>query len=496
MEISSYTQAIKLARSGNESGFEYLYESTYQNKYYLALQYMKNEESAKDVLQEAYIKAFSKLDKLDDPEAFSSWLGVIVANTAKNVLKKKSPMLFSDLSKQDEEEYPEDQIQDELIQNQPELSYTQKEMQSLVRELIDSLSEEQRICILMFHLEGASIRQIASALECSENTVKSRLNYGRKNLKGKVEELQKKGYKLYSAAPITLLLYLLRVQEADFSTSSLVRTAGEEIFKKVVQSKELSQLITPSTAKGFAKKSINPVTQTAKHSILYSTAIKVVAAVLGVCVVGGAAIFVLFQRSADPTPQQPQQEVSTVQPSESTPSQNQEPSDGQTLKEIYTQVLQAVANQEPGYEFSDMSAPIEKYDYFLYDVNQDGIEELIVGAFFSERTSTYHHFRVFGCEEQDTGYQLKPFSGEAVAESLYTTNDGNGLYKMDLVRGTGKINMYRITFSNDQVSVSNNSEYEFIMTDEEATSFASSHELIEWTSISDLSKLNVLDTMG
>ncbi len=34
MEISSYTQAIKLARSGNESGFEYLYESTYQNKYY------------------------------------------------------------------------------------------------------------------------------------------------------------------------------------------------------------------------------------------------------------------------------------------------------------------------------------------------------------------------------------------------------------------------------------------------------------------------------
>ena len=159
-------------------------------------------------------------------------------------------------------------------------------------------------------------------------------------------------------------------------------------------------------------------------------------------------------------------------------------------------MLQAVANQEPGYEFSDMSAPIEKYDYFLYDVNQDGIEELIVGAFFSERTSTYHHFRVFGCEKQGTGYQLKPFSGEAVAESLYTTNDGNGLYKMDLVRGTGKINMYRFTFSNDQVSVSDNSEYEFIMTDEEATSFASSHELIEWTSISDLSKLNVLDTMG
>ncbi len=102
-------------------------------------------------------------------------------------------MLFSDLSKQDEEDYPECEIQDELIQNQPESSYTQKEVQNLVRELIDSLSEEQRVCILMFHLEGASIRQIASALECSENTVKSRLNYGRKNLKVKAEELQEKG---------------------------------------------------------------------------------------------------------------------------------------------------------------------------------------------------------------------------------------------------------------------------------------------------------------
>ena len=50
-------EAVELARSGREAGYRYLYETTYKSKYYLALQYMKNEESAKDVLQEAYIKA-------------------------------------------------------------------------------------------------------------------------------------------------------------------------------------------------------------------------------------------------------------------------------------------------------------------------------------------------------------------------------------------------------------------------------------------------------
>ena len=82
--------------------------------------------------------------------------------------------------------------------------------------MLDTLPDDQRMCILMFHFEGASIREIAEAMECSENTVKSRLNYGRKAIKKKSEELQKKGYKLYSMAPLPLLLFLLRKEEEAF----------------------------------------------------------------------------------------------------------------------------------------------------------------------------------------------------------------------------------------------------------------------------------------
>ena len=148
----NYTEAVSLARAGEERGFGFLYQNTYKSKYYLALQYMKNEEAAKDVLQEAYIKAFSKLDALGNPEAFPGWLGTIVANTAKNMLAKNNPMLFSDVAADDENENFEYQIEDENAENQPELFYTRQETQILVHELIDALSEEQRMCILMFHI--------------------------------------------------------------------------------------------------------------------------------------------------------------------------------------------------------------------------------------------------------------------------------------------------------------------------------------------------------
>lgn len=223
----NYTEAVRLVKQGDENGFNFLYEETYKSKYYLALKYMQNEEAAKDVLQDAYIQTFRKLDTLENPEKFASWLGIIVANTAKNALQKKNPMLFSEIMGDQEEEEFEYQIEDESIENQPEIAYSQRETQELVHELIDSLSEEQRMCILMFHIEGQSISEIAESLGCSENTVKSRLNYGRKNIKGKAEELQKKGYKLYGMAPVPFLLYLLKSEEHALAAQGVLETAGK-----------------------------------------------------------------------------------------------------------------------------------------------------------------------------------------------------------------------------------------------------------------------------
>lgn len=296
----NYSEAVQLAIKGEESGFHALYKMTYQSKFYLALKYMQNEEAAKDVLQDAYIKAFSRLDTLKEPERFSSWLGMIVANTAKNALKKQNPILFCDITSDSEEEY-EYQIEDENIQNQPESAYSQKEVQELVRELIDSLPEEQRMCILMFYIEEQSIHEIAEALECSENTVKSRLNYGRKNIKKKAEELQKKGYKLYS---IVLLVPLLWSEENALAAQGAFREAENAMANHIMNSISMTEQptaepkidkmdMTESQLKGQQLSS-----EVLKQGFLHTTIGKMVAVGVGVCtIVAGIAGLTQFDKT-------------------------------------------------------------------------------------------------------------------------------------------------------------------------------------------------------
>ena len=277
-----YKKAVKLALAGDEEGYKFLYDDTYKSKYYLAFQYMKNEEAANDVVQEAYIKAFARLGTLENPDAFSGWFGTIVANTAKNALVKKNPTLFSDIAVDAEGDSFEYQIEDESIESQPELSYTRQETQMLTRELIDSLSDEQRMCILMFHIEGEPISVIAQTLGCSENTVKSRLNYGRKNLKAKAEELKKKGVKLYGFAPLPLLVYLLKGEISASAATGAVATTG--------------------MATGAQTAAVKTSVATAVKSMPLVTKI-LIGAIAAVVIGGGAAITLAANSPKEPAPE-------------------------------------------------------------------------------------------------------------------------------------------------------------------------------------------------
>ena len=152
----NYTELTKRAQNGDHGAFGLLYESTYKSMYYLALKYMKNSTEAEDVLQESYIKAWNNIAGIKEPEKFNSWLSCIVSNTAKNSLNKKNPVLFSQIegSGDGNEEFIYDAA-DTSIENQPELNFTQNETKELVNEMIESLTDEQRFCILMCAPSGA-----------------------------------------------------------------------------------------------------------------------------------------------------------------------------------------------------------------------------------------------------------------------------------------------------------------------------------------------------
>ena len=313
-----YTQAVEQAKAGREEGFTFLYENTYRNKLYIAMKYMKNEQDAMDVLQDAYIKAFARLDSLQDANAFPGWMSTIVANTAINALQKKKAVLFSDLQNEnDEGDVFEYNLEDENMSTQPEMACTMQETQDMVRELIDSLSDEQRICVLMFHLEGYSIKDIATVLNCSENTVKSRLNYGRKNIKAKAEELQKKGYKLYSYTPMALLTYLLMAERGTMlvaGTFDKLAGVGSVVGAGLIHGGAAGALSVAGSAAtaggtgvagaagsaagtGAAAGGKRSAATVAKGTFLEARAGKITMAAAGVAVAGGAAGVAIYNHN-------------------------------------------------------------------------------------------------------------------------------------------------------------------------------------------------------
>ena len=514
--------AIAQAVKGDERGFAYLYEQTYQKKYYLALQYMKNKEAAEDVLQEAYFKAFQKLPTLQNPEAFEGWLGMIVANTAKNMLAKKNPMLFSELAVDGEgEEYVYD-VEDDNPENQPELAYTQEETKELVHEMMDTLSEEQRMCILMFHIENISISEIARTMDCSENTVKSRLNYGRKNLKSKAEEMQKKGYRLYSVAPIPLLLYLLSTDQKVMAAEPAFRMAGEQVEAVVL--KEASAKASTIAGKTAAVKSSTSVAgKTAAKSstsvagkaaakgtafvVGKSAAGKIAAAVVATCIVGAGSYGVYQLNNENHMADRLSKAATTAQMTEGTDTttdakshqkkenkqqpdkaQNKKQSDQTEIQNLYEQVLTDVQNGK--YEFTQMENNTDYY-YFLADMDGDQIPELGVGPKQDAAPMAIYDLRLFSCEQTANGYELVTIQGEQDVEDLHIAADGNGLLMNLITQGNGMCEIHRITVRNKTL-VYGSAEQTFRIDESAASDFENSNQEVSWKSITDQSGLQVL----
>ena len=313
-----YTEAVEQAKAGREEGFSYLYEMTYRNKLYIAMKYMKNEDEAMDVLHDSYVKAFERLSGLQDANSFPGWLSTIVANTARNALRDRHTVNFSDMQREDQDgETFEYSIADENMTAQPEMACTTKETQEMVQELIGSLSDEQRMCVLMFHIEGYSIKDIATVLGCSENTVKSRLNYGRKNIKAKAEELQKKGYKLYSYTPMALLTYLLMAERGTMlvaGTFDKLAGVGSVVGAGLIHGGATGALSVAGSAAtaggtgvagaagsaagtGAAAGGKTAAATVAKQTFLKTVAGKITMAAAGVAVAGGAAGVAIYNHN-------------------------------------------------------------------------------------------------------------------------------------------------------------------------------------------------------
>lgn len=230
--IRNMSYLVQKARENDQEALTEIYKISSPAVYKTIWVLIKDEDTVYDILQDTYVKAFTRLNQLQNPDKLIPWLKMIANNLAKDWLKKSKPVFFTDIYGGEElEDIPfEESIEDVRSELNPEMAMDQQEAKRLVMEILDHLPEDQRVVIGMFYYEEMSVKDIAQTLGVSENTVKSRLSYGRKKIKEQVMDLEKRGTKLYNVAPFVFFLYLLG--KADkVSAEPMVQKALPDIMQ-------------------------------------------------------------------------------------------------------------------------------------------------------------------------------------------------------------------------------------------------------------------------
>ena len=137
---------ISKAAAGDQDAISALYNLTYSGVYKTVRSMIADEDTALDVVQDSYIKGFQSLAQLDEPENFRAWMKRIAINKAKDHLKKKKPVLFTEMANEDGEEID---FRDDRPDHCPEAVMDRKETARLMQEILGTLSEDQRLVIGM-----------------------------------------------------------------------------------------------------------------------------------------------------------------------------------------------------------------------------------------------------------------------------------------------------------------------------------------------------------
>ena len=298
--MKTIKELVSSAKSGNKKSFDKLYEITHNDVWYNCLSFLKDEENAKDIMQETYITAFLKLDTLNDEQKFCGWITSIAVNKCKNKLKGKVEYQI------DDEVLIAEAETDELML--PEEYITKAEKRKVLLQIMeDTLSFNQYQTVLMFYFDEMSISEIAQGLEISEGTVKSRLNSSRAKMKTAIEDYEKKsGDKLHGVVVVPFFTTIFKEEAKSLAVPNITIKLPN------------GQTLATSATKGIATGAKSTVSSIVKATATATVKTKVIAVVCGATILAGISavgISILAGCNAEKEPTEPSVISSTVQTS-------------------------------------------------------------------------------------------------------------------------------------------------------------------------------------
>ncbi len=175
-------QLVTKLQSGDLDVLGVLYERHKTSVYRTALAITRDPAAAEDILQDCFIRIYERAHLINNSLPLKPWLYRVTVNMAYNWerRRKRRQTTAGGL----------DEMIDWLVsplQRTPERQAEMSDVRSEMMAAIASLNVNQRVVIVLFYLNSLDMKEIAAILECPVGTVKSRLHYGRENLRQKLE---------------------------------------------------------------------------------------------------------------------------------------------------------------------------------------------------------------------------------------------------------------------------------------------------------------------
>jgi len=183
-------QLVARTLDGDVGAFNDLVVRWETSLYRFVVRYLGDSEEARDVCQEAFLKAYTNLDRFRGQAKFSSWLYQIALNQCRTQFRRKKSRPTVSLDADDQLSHLQLVPADSEAPDQSAIS---AQHASELQAALAHLPEDQRTAIILKEYHGLKFREIAEILETPESTVKSRLYHGLESLAKSLGHLKTEG---------------------------------------------------------------------------------------------------------------------------------------------------------------------------------------------------------------------------------------------------------------------------------------------------------------
>ena len=190
VDTASDEELIRRVLRKDEAAARALMQRYNRRLYRVARGVVRDDGEAEDILQEAYLRAFSALSDFRGKSSLSTWLTRIVLNEAFQRLRRRTDMPLSDTGEDRQGQHGAEVIPFHAFQSiiDPERAMAQQQLCRLVERAIDALPCDFRVVLIARVIEGMSVEETAAAFDLQPETVKTRLHRARRLLKEAVAE--------------------------------------------------------------------------------------------------------------------------------------------------------------------------------------------------------------------------------------------------------------------------------------------------------------------